>query len=335
MCTGIELTATNGHVFWGRTMDIGLPMFHEDKEFPNADTAICTIPAGIELMSAVKSWRSKYAVVGVGLEGTNLLFDGINEHGLTGDMQVLMETTYDSIKNLQERQLTPVLGEEFVTYILTHFKSVQEVKEHYQEFGLVDMKISFHGTELSFPLHYTFVDGTGASVVLEATKKGAFEIYENVGVMTNSPEYAWHTTNIRNYISLQNVDHPAKKINEKITLATIENGVGSGLTGLPGDYTSASRFVRAFFVSKFMDAFEADNGMNQLYAAFRAVIIPRGLEHPTADTPLSDFTRYWVGYDIENRALTIQTGVGLAFTYKKLNPEIKEIRFEKINTGNE
>lgn len=32
MCTNIEITAKNGEHFWGRTMDLALPMFGEDPE---------------------------------------------------------------------------------------------------------------------------------------------------------------------------------------------------------------------------------------------------------------------------------------------------------------
>ena len=73
--------------------------------------------------------------------------------------------------------------------------------------------------------------------------------------------------------------------------------------GLPGDYTAPSRFVRATMLANHLDAFPADQGLNQLYGVFRSVMVPRGLEKEAADNPLSDCTRYWAGYDLTQRRL--------------------------------
>ena len=71
-------------------------------------------------------------------------------------------------------------------------------------------------------------------------------VYESkVGVLTNSPEYPWHLVNLRNYVNLR--PEPAASVElggEKLTPV----GSGSGLLGIPGDYTPPSRFVRAAFL---------------------------------------------------------------------------------------
>ncbi|MGY1575467.1 hypothetical protein ACW5BZ_00025 [Pediococcus pentosaceus] len=52
MCTNIEITAKNGEHFWGRTMDLALPMFGEDPEHDlGARGMITTIPAGVDIDS--------------------------------------------------------------------------------------------------------------------------------------------------------------------------------------------------------------------------------------------------------------------------------------------
>ncbi|MFZ0725270.1 MAG: linear amide C-N hydrolase [Desulfobacterales bacterium] len=67
------------------------------------------------------------------------------------------------------------------------------------------------------------------------------ELYP-LGVITNSPSFDWHMTNLRNYINLSAVALPTKKI-EDLDFAPL--GGGSGMIGLPGDFTPPSRFVRA------------------------------------------------------------------------------------------
>ena len=331
MCTSIELTAENGAKYWGRTMDLAMTMFGEDG---GAESVITTIPAEAKVASQLTDWTAKYTTMGVGVKGTPILFDGINEAGLAGDLQVLFESTADSLENLKRRGLTPLMNTEFVTYVLTHFKNVAEIREHYQEFGLADQATQVNGQGFTFPLHYNFVDESGDGVVLEPVENGAFKLYDSVGVVTNSPEYSWHTTNLRNYLGLTDVDvKDPRTYKNGVTLPPIEGGTGYGMAGLPGSYTSPARFVRSFTIANAMDDFAADRGIAQLYAAFRPVIIPEGIERKTADAPISDYTRYWSGYDLQKRAVYVQTGLGLAFTKQTLNANAQEISYATIDRG--
>lgn len=67
MCTNIEITAKNGEHFWGRTMDLALPMFGEDPEHDlGARGMITTIPAGVDIDSQLVNWQADYAAMGIG-----------------------------------------------------------------------------------------------------------------------------------------------------------------------------------------------------------------------------------------------------------------------------
>lgn len=331
MCTGIKITAKNGDIFFGRTMDLNISMFGEDPGL-DGNVKITSIPKNTLIDSQLDSWTSKYSIIGVGTKDTPILYDGINEHGLAGDTQVLMEATRSSKAAILEKGNIPILGEEFVTYILTNFKSVAEIRAHYMELTLVDQPYIFQGTPLQFPLHYSFIDRTGEGIVLEPVIDGSFKIYDYLGVMTNSPEYDYHTVNIRNYIGLENESVVEKKINEEITLLPIENGTGYGLLGIPGDYTSPSRFIRSFFYKNLIDEFESAKGFNTLYAIFRPLIIPRGLGREKRTDLMSDYTRFWSGYDLSNCTLVVQTGMGLSFTSKTLDTNETTINYYDIDT---
>ena len=165
---------------------------------------------------------------------------------------------------------------------------------------------------------------------------GAFKAYDFVGVTTNSPEYGWHQVNVRNYIHLTNIDpNGPLKLPTGYELQPIEGGTGFGMFGLPGDYTSPSRFVRALNLSSYMTPFDSDEGIDRLYAAFRTVIIPPGLEHAGDNNPLSDFSQYWAGYDVTNRTMYVQSSLGLGITSKKLDPSaVTEITYQKVDLTN-
>lgn len=332
MCTSITLTSTEGRVFYGRTMDLNLGMFGED---PGTDaTSIVNIPQGVRIDSQLEPWTAKYAAIGVGGRDSFYLYDGVNEHGLAGDVQVLMEATHATADSLKDRNLKGLLGEEFVTFVLTNFKSVADIKEHIGEYALLDQPSVSGDQSMELPLHYTFFDETKAGVVLEPTDNGAFKLYDSIGVMTNSPEYDWHLTNIRNYISLDNLDpKKPKSVSANLTLQPIEAGTGYGMFGLPGDYTAPSRFVRATMLANHLDPFSADQGLNQLYGVFRSVMVPRGLEKEAADNPLSDCTRYWAGYDLTQRRLCVQSCRGLAFTAQTLKAQGETITFTPIDVS--
>ncbi|BDR56130.1 linear amide C-N hydrolase [Xylocopilactobacillus apis] len=332
MCTSITITSKEGQVFYGRTMDFNMGMFGED---PGTLTSILTFPKGSKLESQYTPWDSKYAVMGVGSKGTICLYDGVNEAGLSGDLQVLMECTHATSDELAKRNLTGLMAEEFVTYVLSNFKDVADIKEHINEYGLIDQPYKVAGQSIQVPAHYTFVDETGAKIVVEPTNQGGFKVYDSIGIMTNSPEYSWHLTNIRNYISLDNIDpKKPRQISKDVTLSPIEMGTGYGMFGLPGDYTSPSRFVRSTMISNHLDDFSSDDGINQLYSAFRTVMVPRGLERASKEDPLSDFTRYWAGYNLSERRIYVQTCRGIGFSTMKLDPNQKEITNTEIDMSN-
>ncbi|MGV9669051.1 linear amide C-N hydrolase [Gordonia sp. NPDC003504] len=337
MCTGIRVTATNGDIFFGRTMDLDIPMFGTPAGMPaelDNLVTIATFPANIEMQSPLTSWTSKYATMGTGVKGTTVLFDGINEKGLAGDLQVLMECTKGSADDIAARGQTAVLGEEFVSYILSQFASVAEIRDKYATFALVDQPFEALGQKIAFPLHFSFVDTTGDGIVLEPVDDGALKIYDYAGVMTNSPEYDWHLINIRNYLGLSNVDPTAATtLPTGYELQLIEGGTGFGMFGLPGDYTSPSRMVRALNLAAYLKPFGREKGISQLYAAFRTVIIPPGLEHKGDINTWSDFSRYWSGYDLTERTVFVQTGEGLAITSKKLDTSVTSPTYDAIDTS--
>lgn len=56
-------------------------------------------------------------------------------------------------------------------------------------------------------LHWMFSDRTGESMVVESDADGLHIYRDAVGVMTNSPSYAWHRLNLLNYAGIRDLDY--------------------------------------------------------------------------------------------------------------------------------
>ena len=71
------------------------------------------------------------------------------------------------------------------------------------------------------------------------------KIYDNpVGVMTNNPTFDFHLLNLANYMHVSRSD-PENRLAPGLSLPLYSRGMGG--IGIPGDLSSASRFVKAAF----------------------------------------------------------------------------------------
>jgi choloylglycine hydrolase len=62
------------------------------------------------------------------------------------------------------------------------------------------------------PPHYVVHDESGKSIVIEYVE-GKLHVYDNViGVITNSPAFDWHITNLRNYLNFSPVNAPPVEV---------------------------------------------------------------------------------------------------------------------------
>ncbi|KMO52332.1 choloylglycine hydrolase, partial [Lacticaseibacillus rhamnosus] len=135
MCSSMTIKSLQGDIFWGRTMDYNTSFFHESPA-GGVPGKIVSLPANQTLPAQTATWKTKYAAVGVGVDQSVALFDGVNSEGLAGDLQVLVECSWASAESLAKRNLKPIKGEEFVTLALTTCKNVAEVRALASQYGL-------------------------------------------------------------------------------------------------------------------------------------------------------------------------------------------------------
>jgi choloylglycine hydrolase len=110
------------------------------------------------------------------------------------------------------------------------------------------------------PVHFPVHDSTGRSIVIEFTDGEAI-VYDNpLACLTNAPVFPWHLQNIRTYVGLTPWDTESIEVDGVEFPAT---GHGTGLRGLPGDFTPPSRLIRSVFLKQFAEqAADAASGRN-------------------------------------------------------------------------
>lgn len=306
-CTGIELISKQGNPFWGRTQD-----FEQHFEYSGIK-----IPKGYKFNSTYTPFSTERSVMGIvwakDIHKSPVLLDGINEYGICGGSFYFDHFfKYVPTNEITAKGKIAIRGEELCTWILTHYKSLNDIKNNLgQDIGITNSPGPM--MEMSVPQHCVFQDETGRSIVVEPSVANGFHIFENpIGVFTNAPTFDWHLHNLKTWLE--------RTTNRNYTYATDEpiNQIKlgektSGLVGIPADYKPESRFLRAAF-SKLLSIDVTDKeALNQIFQLLTSVNTPKGslrIEQPN-DT-LVAWTQYTAGYDIKKKVL-------YAFTYDNRN----------------
>lgn len=231
MCTAVTYK-TKDHYF-GRNLDL---------EYSYRETVTITPRNYPFHFRKVPPLSSHYALIGMAYVVDNypLYYDAVNEKGLAmaglnfpGNAAYKPETEEKGRDNI-----TPF---EFIPWILGQCADLAEARELLKRLNLVNLNFS---DELPLsPLHWMISD-RDASITVESVNDG-LNIYENpVGVLTNNPAFDFHMLNLANYMSLS-IDTPQNHFARTLSLKPYSRGMGA--MGLPGDLSSASRFVRAVF----------------------------------------------------------------------------------------
>lgn len=260
MCTAISLQTKKGFVS-GRTMESPTPGSYEYF-------TTLVLPRGFCVPNAQKqSIENKYAIIGSSHYGLYSLCDGVNEYGLSGSVNLFPHLAKYPKEATKDISFAP---QDLFSFILGNAKDCQEAKDILKKTEMLE--IEFEPTNSVLPLHIALFDKEGGFIVIEPSEKG-LKIYENqTRVMTNAPDYEWHIKNLSNYLHLD-----AKNRKESIFNGISAFGQGSGSIGLPGDFTPASRFIRAAFFLSTSPLFEnSQDGVRQALRILRQFDIPFG-----------------------------------------------------------
>lgn len=230
MCTAISVNA--GKHYFGRNLDY-------ERTFGEM---ITITPRNYKF--SFKNGRrasSHYAIIGIALPlgGYPLYFDGVNEAGLC--IAGLNFPHFAEYKDKVEGKEN-VASFELIPYILSECKSVSEAEKRLKNINITNEQ--YCDNLKPTPLHWIISD-KNKTITAEQISKGLC-VYDNpVGVLTNAPSFDMQIFNLNNYMMLSNCE-PTNNFSKQVKLTACSRGMGA--IGLPGDLSSASRFVRASFI---------------------------------------------------------------------------------------
>ncbi len=297
MCTAIHLCKEG---LFGRTLDY-------EKSFGEG---VVFTPREFMRMGEA---RNRYSMLGVGVvkDTSTLYFDGMNEWGLAG--AALNFPEYARYHGAGDKKAEVPSGL-LLSFVLGFCKSIEEIKGLFHNIGItgdsvLDMPAS--------PLHWIFADKTGA-LTIESTERGLHITDNPYGVLTNSPELEYQATRLADYMSLS-TGYPENRLT-RVPLTAYSRGMGA--VGLPGDFSSTARFVRAFFVKENTLSSDGKGGdIGRMMHILSSVSIPRGCVRTKENEPV--WTLYKGVMDIEN----------LAYYFCSYgNPNLRAIRLHPEST---
>ena len=211
-----------------------------------------------------------YAMIGVATVEQNypLYYDAVNEKGLC-----IAGLNFPGLAHYEKPQSEKnnVASFELIPWILGQCETVAQAEKLFKNINIIDT--AFNDAFPPTPLHWIIADSS-RSITVEAMEDG-LHIHENpLGVLTNNPPFDFHLYNLRNYMQVSTA--PAvNRFSVDFELTPYSNGMGG--IGLPGDYSSASRFVRAAFVKLNSVASNTEEeSVSQFFHILNAVAMPRG-----------------------------------------------------------
>jgi choloylglycine hydrolase len=301
-CTGIRLMAGDGTVVHARTLEFGLDLHSDAMMFPRGYARIGTTPDGKEGLK----WKAKYASVGMNGVGLPVLFDGMNEKGLAAGT-FYFPTSAGYMPYAAADAGRTIAQWEVGSWILDNFANVEEVKANIG--GIVVPAVVFGGWGFAPEAHYIVHDATGKSIVIEYVG-GKLNVHDNaLGVVTNSPSFDWHMTNLRNYVNFSMANVAPVQVG---SIKLLPTGQGTGMLGLPGDFTPPSRFIRAVAFSQ--SVFTPKTGEDPVIEAFHILNqfdIPKGAardrEKDEHGNVVADYTLWTSASDLKAKRYYFRT----------------------------
>ena len=288
MCTCI--TYDNGDFYFGRNLDL-------DCSF--GEKVVIT-PRNFPLDFRLAGRKEQhYAMIGMASAVSRfpLYAEAVNEKGLC---MAGLNFPGNAYYQKPEGRGMELASFEIIAWILGNYSTVAEVKNDLEKMKIVDL--AFSEKMLPAPLHWMLADRERC-IVIEQTKDGLKRYDNPFGVLTNNPPFEYHLMNMNNYLNLtpenpkmrfvregktvqsedrpevmpgdQTEAQPEVQDGRKIRLAPYSQGMGA--IGLPGDFSSASRFVRAAFLRcNSVSGPEEDANVAQFFHILSNVAMVRG-----------------------------------------------------------
>jgi choloylglycine hydrolase len=292
-CTGIRILAGDGAIIYARTMENALDL----------QSQLIVVPRGKEYVGSGPDnkpglkWTVKYGFVGPNALDQPFICDGLNEKGLAvGHFQF---TDFAGFQTPQPKDAGRTIASfEVGTFLLSTCCNVKEAVAALKAVCVWQVGNTARDRALG-EFHYVVHDAGGHCLVLEYVD-GQLKVHENpLGVVANSPSFDWHLTNLRNYLRLSVAS--SNPVNLR-GLNLVPFCQGTGLVGLPGDFTSPSRFIRAVvFTQATTPCAGAEVAVQRAFHLLNHFDIPAGSVWTKGEgAPLCENTLWTTAADLKN-----------------------------------
>lgn len=258
MCTAVSYKTKDS--YFGRNLDLersyGEGVVITPRKFPL-------------IFRCVPAIEAHYALIGMAavVDDYPLYFEATNEKGLSMAGLNFPDNADYKETDINKNNVSPF---ELIPYVLSQCADIDEAKELLSSVNIA--KINFSEELPLSPLHWLISDKEN-SLTVESVRKGLL-IYDNpYEVLTNNPTFDYHLTNISNYMGLNECLGENRLCDKEIK----NYSLGLGAFGLPGDFSSASRFVRAVFVKEKSVCGESEKeSVSQFFHILASVSMPKG-----------------------------------------------------------
>ncbi|MGL4343560.1 MAG: choloylglycine hydrolase [Cellulosilyticaceae bacterium] len=264
MCTALTLTTADGYHLFGRNMDIEYTF----------NQAPMIVPRNFVYKNKVAGTisRMKYAMIGMGtiINEHPMFAEAMNEKGLgCAGLNFPGYAHWSDTCDMDKINVSPY---DIIPWILGQFANIEALKPELEKLCIVNKPIN-NQVPLP-PLHWIVTDREGACIVIEQTID-KLKVYDNqVGILANSPTFDWHITNLHQYMGLS-ANYPGDVRWGNQTLIPVGQGVGA--IGLPGDFSSTSRFVKTAFLRNHMPlSQDVETGISDFFHILGSVAMIKG-----------------------------------------------------------
>lgn len=314
MCTTFRMRAEDDSIVVGRTMEFGADLGWEILAIGRGAEFTGTAPDG-----PGRTWTADHSLVGVGALGRNSATDGINDAGLYAGLLYLPGfAEYEDHTGVEASDL--ISADEVASLVLATSATVDEAVAAIESVVVWNRLEDALGGSI-LPIHLILHDRSGAAAVIEWVGGERTVHINELGVATNAPPFEWHLLNRRNFVNLSATNVPPLEI-EGHQIRGL--GEGTGLLGLPGDWTPPSRFVRATALTAAAHpGADADAAMLNALHIVNSFDIPKGL---IRGGPFEDFTCWSTVCDLAGGRYAIRA-------YDDPSPRLVEIAGLELTDG--
>ena len=259
MCTAVNMTTA--HHYFGRNLDL---------EYSYQEEVVVTPRSYPFRFRHAPASDSHYAMIGMAtvMDGVPLYYEATNERGVS--MAGLNFPGSADYKPMAEGK-DNIAPFEFIPWVLSRCADMSEVRACLSRVSVLAER--YNDSLPLQPLHW-MISWQDESIVVESVADGLHICENPVGVMTNNPPFETQLFGLNNYMSLSPVQ-PENAFAPGLPMTLYSNGMGA--LGLPGDLSSASRFVRVAYTKMNSACGDSEaESVNQFFHILGSVAMTRG-----------------------------------------------------------